>query len=80
MYGDNLSIKFLNACRWEIDGNFCESVKSSKLYSLQNGPRLVDLVDAAIFDFLIDNGDRHHYEVLSNISGAAVLFIDNGKR
>lgn len=50
------------------------------MYSLETGPRLLDLIDAAIFDFLIDNGDRHHYEVLLNVSGAAVMFIDNGKR
>ncbi|KAK3918679.1 Glycosaminoglycan xylosylkinase [Frankliniella fusca] len=67
------------AAKWEIDSNFCETVKSNKIYNLQNGPRLLDLIDAAVFDFLIDNGDRHHYEVPGNVSGAAVLFIDNGK-
>lgn len=37
--------------------------------------RIYDLVDAAIFDFLIQNGDRHHYEVMDE----TVVFIDNGK-
>jgi hypothetical protein len=37
--------------------------------------RLFDLVDTSIFDFLIQNGDRHHYETLySN-----VILLDNGK-
>ncbi|KAE8750839.1 hypothetical protein FOCC_FOCC002267 [Frankliniella occidentalis] len=67
------------AAKWEIESNYCESVKSNKIYNPQSGPRLLDLIDAAIFDFLIDNGDRHHYEVRGNVSGAAVLFIDNGK-
>lgn len=63
-----------------MDSNYCESIKSSKIYNPENGPRLIDLIDAAIFDFLIDNGDRHHYEVVLNVSGAAVMLIDNGKR
>lgn len=37
--------------------------------------RLLDLIDASIFDFLIQNGDRHHYETLDSI----ILLIDNGK-
>lgn len=67
------------AAKWEVDSNYCVSIKSSKMYSPKNGPRLLDLIDASIFDYLIDNGDRHHYEVLLNVSGAAVMFIDNGK-
>lgn len=37
--------------------------------------RLLDLIDAAIFDFLIQNGDRHHYETRNE----KILLIDNGK-
>ena len=50
-----------------------------KLYSPGAGPRLLDLIDAAIFDFLIDNGDRHHYEVFENVTNSMVLLLDNGK-
>lgn len=63
--------------RWEVDASYCQLVRQNALYS--HGPRLLDLIDAAIFDFLIDNGDRHHYEVISNFNNSAVLLIDNGK-
>lgn len=37
--------------------------------------RILDLIDASIFDFLIQNGDRHHYETRNG----RVVLIDNGK-
>lgn len=52
------------------EGNYCDQVKT-KLSS----SRILDLIDAAIFDFLIQNGDRHHYETRKN----RILLIDNGK-
>lgn len=65
------------SARWEMDASYCQLIRKDSLYS--RGPRLLDLIDAAIFDFLIDNGDRHHYEVISNFNNSAVLLIDNGK-
>ncbi|XP_031834279.1 glycosaminoglycan xylosylkinase isoform X1 [Nomia melanderi] len=65
---------------WETDSSYCEKVKESKAYSPQSSSRLLDLVDTAIFDFLMDNGDRHHYELAQhNFHNPAVLLIDNGK-
>jgi len=65
---------------WETDTNYCDKVKESKTYAPQASSRLLDLVDTAVFDFLMDNGDRHHYELPQNIfHNPAVLLIDNGK-
>ncbi|XP_023713908.1 glycosaminoglycan xylosylkinase isoform X2 [Cryptotermes secundus] len=65
--------------RWEVDDDYCMRVKAMKLYDPNTGPRLLDLIDAAIFDFLIDNGDRHHYDVFENVTNSMVLLLDNGK-
>ncbi|XP_015521061.1 glycosaminoglycan xylosylkinase [Neodiprion lecontei] len=68
------------AAAWEMDDNYCDKVKGTKTYSVKTSSRLLDLVDTAIFDFLMDNGDRHHYELVeANIHNPAVLLIDNGK-
>nr|CAD7462009.1 unnamed protein product [Timema tahoe] len=65
--------------RWEVDQQYCDKVKVSRLYASDQGSRLLDIVDSAIFDFLIDNGDRHHYEVFENFNNSMVLLLDNGK-
>ena len=50
------------------------------MYAPQSSNRLLYLIDTAIFDYLMDNGDRHHYEILKdNFDDPAVLLIDNGK-
>lgn len=71
---------FINICncRWEHDNEYCKKVRMTTMYS--RGPRLLDLIDTCIFDFLIDNGDRHHYEVFKSYNHSIVLFLDNGKR
>ncbi|BET01044.1 Family with sequence similarity 20, member [Nesidiocoris tenuis] len=61
--------------KWQMHANYCSLVKRSKKY--QDESKLLNLIETSIFDFLIDNGDRHHYERFA--SGGPVLLIDNGK-
>ncbi|XP_066249335.1 glycosaminoglycan xylosylkinase homolog [Euwallacea similis] len=55
---------------WEIDPNYCKKVKSKLTKK-----RIFDLIDIAVFDFLIQNGDRHHYETFED----SIVWVDNGK-
>uniref|UniRef100_A0A182FMH9 FAM20 C-terminal domain-containing protein n=2 Tax=Anopheles albimanus TaxID=7167 RepID=A0A182FMH9_ANOAL len=55
---------------WETNGGYCTLVRR-KLST----ETLLDLIDAAVFDFLIQNGDRHHYETRDE----RLLLLDNGK-
>lgn len=55
---------------WEENMDYCTPLKDKLSYT-----RLLDLVDVAIFDFLIQNGDRHHYETRED----RIVLIDNGK-
>lgn len=68
--------------RWETDDDFCLSLQQqNQIFRIAPSKRrLLDLVDASVFDFLISNGDRHHYEVMQGSADAAVLLLDNGKR
>jgi len=67
---------------WETDDAFCSKLQNqSKIYNVKErgNSRLLDLIDSSIFDFIISNGDRHHYEVIDGIRNSAVLLLDNGK-
>ncbi|KAJ3646435.1 hypothetical protein Zmor_024023 [Zophobas morio] len=55
---------------WEEDDGYCKYIKERLTKR-----RLLDLVDVSIFDFLMQNGDRHHYETLYD----NVMLLDNGK-
>ncbi|XP_078263548.1 glycosaminoglycan xylosylkinase isoform X2 [Rhinoraja longicauda] len=64
--------------RWEYDESYCDAVKKTPPYD--SGPRLLDIVDTAIFDYLIGNADRHHYESFQDDGGASMLILlDNAK-
>ncbi|XP_045461564.1 glycosaminoglycan xylosylkinase homolog [Harmonia axyridis] len=55
---------------WEQNESYCKIVQKSV-----SKKHLLDMVDTAIFDFFIQNGDRHHYEIMDG----KILLIDNGK-
>ena len=57
--------------QWENDSNFCFSVQKNN----QNPQRILDFVDVSIFDYLIGNADRHHFEVFKDVSNSAILLI-----
>ncbi|KAG8193632.1 hypothetical protein JTE90_002890 [Oedothorax gibbosus] len=63
--------------RWEQDFNYCDQIKKINMY--KRGNRLLDLIDAAVFDYLIGNADRHHYEVFADFPDSIVILLDNGK-
>lgn len=63
--------------RWEQDFNYCEQIRKINLY--KKGNRLLDLIDAAVFDYLIGNADRHHYEVFADFPDSTIILLDNGK-
>ncbi|XP_065580407.1 glycosaminoglycan xylosylkinase-like isoform X1 [Artemia franciscana] len=61
--------------KWETNPNFCDYYKSNSTYSKW----LPDIVDAAIFDFILGNGDRHDMEFAMDYPDAKILLLDNGK-
>ncbi|PVD22218.1 hypothetical protein C0Q70_18024 [Pomacea canaliculata] len=64
--------------KWETDDNYCKAVKQLPLYKTHDY-RLLDIIDTAIFDYLIGNADRHHYETFSNVDKGMLVILDNGK-
>lgn len=56
---------------WQKDEKYCEKFVKKKL----SETRILDVVDGAVFDFLVQNGDRHHHEFREK----RLMLIDNGK-
>ena len=66
-------------CRWEEDDNYCRKIVLQHPEYVE-GPRLLDIIDTALLDFLVGNADRHHYETMGATWAAKMLMLDNGKR
>ncbi|XP_034049113.1 extracellular serine/threonine protein kinase FAM20C [Thalassophryne amazonica] len=63
---------------WEVDPDFCEEVKQTPPYD--SGMRLLDVMDMTIFDFLMGNMDRHHYETFESLATETfIIHLDNGR-
>ena len=44
------------------------------------GRRLLDVMDMAIYDFLMGNLDRHHYEIFTSLGKSAyIIHLDHGR-
>lgn len=63
--------------RWEADNTYCTQVRNVEMY--RTGPRLLDLIDITVLDYLTGNADRHHYETNGDYLDSPVVILDNGK-
>lgn len=64
--------------RWETDDTYCDHVRSTPPYD--EGRRLLDIIDMAVFDFLTGNMDRHHYETFTVFGNDTfLLHLDHGR-
>ncbi|XP_054851618.1 extracellular serine/threonine protein kinase FAM20C [Eublepharis macularius] len=63
---------------WEVDPDYCEEVKQTPPYD--TGTRILDIMDMTIFDFLMGNMDRHHYETFEKFGNETfIIHLDNGR-
>ncbi|XP_023863137.1 extracellular serine/threonine protein kinase FAM20C [Salvelinus sp. IW2-2015] len=63
---------------WEVDPDYCEEVKQTPPYD--SSTRLLDIMDMTIFDFLMGNMDRHHYETFEKFGNESfIIHLDNGR-
>ncbi|XP_011875791.1 PREDICTED: uncharacterized protein LOC105566413 isoform X1 [Vollenhovia emeryi] len=64
--------------QWEHDSDYCSLVREIPPYD--EGRRLLDLMDMAVFDFLTGNMDRHHYETFRIFGNDSfTLHLDHGR-
>ncbi|XP_014975681.1 pseudokinase FAM20A isoform X2 [Macaca mulatta] len=63
---------------WEVNALYCDTVK--QIYPYNSSQRLLNVIDMAIFDFLIGNMDRHHYEMFTKFGDDGFLIhLDNAR-
>ncbi|XP_057606325.1 extracellular serine/threonine protein kinase FAM20C [Hippopotamus amphibius kiboko] len=63
---------------WEVDPDYCEEVKQTPPYDSSH--RILDVMDMSIFDFLMGNMDRHHYETFEKFGNETfIIHLDNGR-
>lgn len=63
---------------WEMDPDYCEEVQQMPPYDSSH--RILDVMDMTIFDFLMGNMDRHHYETFEKFGNKTfIIHLDNGR-
>ncbi|XP_066129688.1 extracellular serine/threonine protein kinase FAM20C [Saccopteryx bilineata] len=63
---------------WEVDPDYCNEVKQTPPYDSSH--RILDIIDMTIFDFLMGNMDRHHYETFEKFGNETfIIHLDNGR-
>ncbi|XP_071620586.1 pseudokinase FAM20A isoform X2 [Heliangelus exortis] len=74
----NAEIAAFHLDRWEVNPLYCNTVR--EIYPYSSGNRLLNIIDMAIFDFLIGNMDRHHYEMFTKFGDSGfLLHLDNAR-
>lgn len=63
--------------KWEHDSNYCAEVRKAPPYDDQS--YLLQLIDMCIFDFLMGNMDRHHYETFIELNDSFFIHLDHGR-
>ncbi|KAL4091234.1 hypothetical protein QTP88_025956 [Uroleucon formosanum] len=64
--------------KWETDPNYCELVRNLPPYN--SGRRMLDIMDLSVFDFLMGNMDRHHYETFTLFGNDSFpIHLDHGR-
>lgn len=64
--------------KWETDPNYCELVRNLPPYNI--GRRMLDIMDLSVFDFLMGNMDRHHYETFTLFGNDSFpIHLDHGR-
>ncbi|XP_061823486.1 pseudokinase FAM20A [Nerophis lumbriciformis] len=72
------SYSFTRQEEWEVNPLYCDTIK--KLYPYNSGNRLLNIIDMSIFDFLMGNMDRHHYEIFTKFGDEGfLLHLDNAR-
>lgn len=74
-YGLLFVSKYAAFLEYSLHSINCHASISRQVKDKLSAVRLLDLIDASIFDFIIQNGDRHHYETRND----RLVLIDNGK-
>lgn len=63
---------------FDIDPNYCELIRNLPPYN--SGRRMLDIMDLAVFDFLMGNMDRHHYETFTLFGNDSFpIHLDHGR-
>lgn len=63
---------------WEVNPLYCDTVR--QIYPYNSSGRLLNVIDMAIFDFLIGNMDRHHYEMFTKFGDDGFfIHLDNAR-
>lgn len=63
---------------WLDNPSYCSSILKNETFSRNN--LYLDIIDISIFDFLIDNVDRHHLQYDITLDGRfKFILFDNGK-